>query len=549
MAPQKNKHGSGLVVNASADELKDQDFAIPKARRFPIQNKQEAEASLSRVMQYGTQSDIAAVRAAVDTRFPGLADGPTTNADDTEISTDAEGTSHNVHGFVTACMMTANLASVPTYQILEGRKYLVIPTVMITEGVHAGSNGPLYYPAAELAKIPAVWNHKPTVVYHPTANGAPISACEPAVISRRKVGLIMNTKWEPGKKGNPGKLKAEVWLDTERADAVDDRVMKAVLNGEMVEVSTGLFTDNEHVDGMWKKTPYTSIARNYRPDHLAILPDQKGACSIADGAGLNRNAKQGNLPATQGAPNMGNKATQNRRTVTAPTTEELVESLITNGHYDEEDREDLANLNPELLGRIVANAATGDTITDGKNADGGEELKNAKGKLAPKKAPAYGKGTDNGDAAANDIMKNKPKRTAKMEEEDEDNAKPTGNMSVEDFIAGAPPAVGALIANALRHEAKQKQELVNRIVANKANRFTKDYLLTQDVEVLEGIAAFATNAAPAVTRRQSVLTGNYGGQGDAEQVVTNIGMTDEEPLEPLTLNFEQGEAKPTRRGR
>jgi hypothetical protein len=34
---------------------------------------------------------------------------------------------------------------------------------------------------------------------------------------------------------------------------------------------------------------YVGIARNHRPDHLAILPDLKGSCSIADGAGLCRN--------------------------------------------------------------------------------------------------------------------------------------------------------------------------------------------------------------------------------------------------------------------
>jgi hypothetical protein len=35
---------------------------------------------------------------------------------------------------------------------------------------------------------------------------------------------------------------------------------------------------------------YGRIARNLMPDHLAILPDKIGACSIADGAGLLRNS-------------------------------------------------------------------------------------------------------------------------------------------------------------------------------------------------------------------------------------------------------------------
>ncbi len=179
--------------------------------------------------------------------------------------------------------VTANFKPTVRHDTMEGRPYLVVPMVMLTEGVHAGSNGPLYYPPEELSKTPVVWNHKPIVIYHPTMNGQAISACEPDVINTRKVGLIMNTSFAKGK------LKAEAWLEADRLKAVDERVVKAIEAGQMVEVSTGLFTDNEDVEGDWKGEKYTSIARNYRPDHLAILPDQKGACSIADGGGLLRN--------------------------------------------------------------------------------------------------------------------------------------------------------------------------------------------------------------------------------------------------------------------
>jgi hypothetical protein len=36
---------------------------------------------------------------------------------------------------------------------------------------------------------------------------------------------------------------------------------------------------------------YEGIARNLRPDHLAILPDDKGACSLEDGCGVNNTSK------------------------------------------------------------------------------------------------------------------------------------------------------------------------------------------------------------------------------------------------------------------
>jgi hypothetical protein len=175
-------------------------------------------------------------------------------------------------------------------ETLEDRPYTVIPMVMLVEGVHAGSDGPLYYPKDELGKTPAVWNHKPIVVYHPEQNGQGISACDPVVINTRKVGLIMNTKFVGSR------LTAEAWIENARADKVDKRVMEAVTKNEMMELSTGVFVDIEPAEGEWQKEEYVGIARNYRADHLALLPDMIGACSVSDGAGFIRNQKKGKKP-------------------------------------------------------------------------------------------------------------------------------------------------------------------------------------------------------------------------------------------------------------
>lgn len=169
------------------------------------------------------------------------------------------------------------------YEQLEGREHVVVPMVILTEGVHVGSLGPLYYPPDELEKTPQVWNHKPIVVYHPEINGNGISACQPDIINNRKVGLMLNTSFEKGK------LKSEAWIDTSRVNNVDERIMAAVKDEEMMELSTGVFIEKEETTGKWKNEPYTGIARNYKPDHLALLPDQIGACSISDGAGFLRN--------------------------------------------------------------------------------------------------------------------------------------------------------------------------------------------------------------------------------------------------------------------
>lgn len=177
--------------------------------------------------------------------------------------------------------VTVNFSgTVLRYEELEGIRYLVAPMVMLTEGVHAGSGGPLYYPEKELEKTPMLWDHKPIVVYHPTMNGQPISACDPTVLNKQKVGIIMNTTYDSPK------LRAEAWLNEERCTEVDERILEGILDNKMMEVSTGVFTDNEKKKGEWEEKEYTAIARNYRADHLALLPDQIGACSIDDGGGL-----------------------------------------------------------------------------------------------------------------------------------------------------------------------------------------------------------------------------------------------------------------------
>jgi len=187
--------------------------------------------------------------------------------------------------------ITANFVGNTRYDTIGDKQYLVAPMVMLTEGVHAGTAGPLLYPSEELSKTPQVWNNKPVVVYHPIApDGRGLSACSPDILTSRGVGLIMNSRFEDGK------LKAEAWLDESRANKIDERIAQAIEKNQVMELSTGLFTDNESIEGEWNGKKYNAIARNYRPDHLALLPDLKGACSIEDGAGFLRlNAVPGQI--------------------------------------------------------------------------------------------------------------------------------------------------------------------------------------------------------------------------------------------------------------
>lgn len=178
-----------------------------------------------------------------------------------------------------------NVANTPIrHEVLHGRSYIVAPMAMLTEGVHNGSGGPLLYKADEIKRAAPAWNMKPIVVYHPQINGRGVSACDRDILEAQQVGMVMNARWD-------GKLRAEAWIDENRARAVDARVLDALLENKVMEVSTGLFTENLPDEGVWNEgtptaEPYTAVAVAHQPDHLALLPDQIGACSVADGAGL-----------------------------------------------------------------------------------------------------------------------------------------------------------------------------------------------------------------------------------------------------------------------
>jgi hypothetical protein len=175
--------------------------------------------------------------------------------------------------------LTINFSGRVRQATYRGKVYLVAPMTLINPGVLSGSKGPLLYPPEEIARNARQWNGVPITIYHPHALGQPVSARHPGILDRQGVGVVRNATAN-------GKLRAEGWFDAERLRRVNPGVYDRLTKGEPVELSTGLYTENEETSGTFYGRSYTAIARNYRADHLAVLPDQIGACSIADGCGV-----------------------------------------------------------------------------------------------------------------------------------------------------------------------------------------------------------------------------------------------------------------------
>lgn len=169
------------------------------------------------------------------------------------------------------------------YKTHQGRKHLVVPVVIMVEGVHSGSAGPVFHSAGELSKYPECWNGIPVVIGHPSVNGADVSANSPDIIDSQVVGRVYNTHF------TSGKLKAEAWLDEARTTIVDKTIITHLLEGKPLDISMGAYTDDEPANGTWNGESYIAKSHNYRPDHLALLPQATGACSWADGCGVRTN--------------------------------------------------------------------------------------------------------------------------------------------------------------------------------------------------------------------------------------------------------------------
>lgn len=187
----------------------------------------------------------------------------------------------------------------------QGRTHLVIPVTMMVEGVHNGSHGPLFHSIEELGKYPGAWDGIPVVVDHPEIDGVNVSANSPGIIDTRTVGRVYNTHVEDTK------LKAEAWIDVERLRQVHPATLAMINKREVIEVSVGVFNDEEETAGEWNGETYEAIARNLRPDHLALLPGGTGACSVEDGCGLRSNNNK------KGGKNVKKEVFQTMRTLNA----------------------------------------------------------------------------------------------------------------------------------------------------------------------------------------------------------------------------------------
>jgi hypothetical protein len=177
---------------------------------------------------------------------------------------------------------------------LNGQAHVVVPMVMLRQGVFqcANCDGPEYYPASQFGKYPTTWNGRPITLDHPRDDkGEPVSASEtPSLFEKNTIGFLFNTKLDGER------LVSEAWINKSAVENMaggeGDRareLIKALEEGDPVDVSTGYFMELDSRRGTYNGQRYNGVQQNYVPDHLAMLPlGVQGACSWADGCGAGR---------------------------------------------------------------------------------------------------------------------------------------------------------------------------------------------------------------------------------------------------------------------
>lgn len=158
----------------------------------------------------------------------------------------------------------------------NGRDVIVVPSATLPDDVIM--NGVLY-PAAEIASSFNSLERSMAPLGHPVINGEHVSASDPEAINNHYVGA-----WNENVRQKDGVVLLDKVIDVEIANSTDKgkSLLAAINAGDPINTSTGLFALMENTAG----EGYTKIARSMMFDHDAILLNEDGAATPAQGVGM-----------------------------------------------------------------------------------------------------------------------------------------------------------------------------------------------------------------------------------------------------------------------
>jgi hypothetical protein len=382
------------------------------------------------------------------------------------------------------------------YENFEDVEHLVVPVIAAQQGVMNN----LFYPAEEFRDWVETWNGVPVPISHPMVNGIAVSAKTPRIQELTSVGWFFNVEFT-----KDNKLKGEIWINTDKVKKLNaEYILDRFTNNEIMEVSTGLYSNVEMVSGEYNGKKYDAIVRNIRPDHLALLPNEIGACSVEDGCGAMRNnnkecacheikVKQEEKCSCQNE----NKITSNDIEVTGDVAQEvdqkdqdensivsneqngggkmgfiksLVQNVIANkeNEFTNEDSEKLESLGEEVLSKIATNEEEA-PAEEAKEAPASEEK-------AEEQSEAEEKQEEASEESEEVVSENEDEEEVKVDETTEQKA----NSLIEKI---EDVELKELLSNAYKQYEERKATLVNSIV--KKSKLTSDEVSVMSINQIE----------------------------------------------------------------
>jgi len=136
-----------------------------------------------------------------------------------------------------------------------------------------------YVPEANIEATAPKWENVPATLNHPRNDkGQPVPA---ETKPETHIGTIVNPHWD----GET--VRANIHLPKKNLQSADAKQIKEALeNGEHISVSSQ-YAAEPAPSGEYDGEMRENVERITRPDSVAILPNQQGKCSVADGCGIN----------------------------------------------------------------------------------------------------------------------------------------------------------------------------------------------------------------------------------------------------------------------
>ncbi|WP_374736292.1 DUF2213 domain-containing protein [Klebsiella variicola] len=189
-------------------------------------------------------------------------------------------------------LTVVNSASNITTETIDGKPHIVVRG--ITPVVDDIVMNRKLYPAAEIEKAYNTLERNPMPLGHPKVDGKHVSARDVRAVNEYHVGAwLQNVSHEGGKVTGDMYVNRQYAESSEKGKRLINRLDEMIsgTNSEPIHISTGLLYSGIAANGESKGKKYNEIATNMMFDHVAVLLDEPGAGTPAEGVGIFVNAE------------------------------------------------------------------------------------------------------------------------------------------------------------------------------------------------------------------------------------------------------------------